>query len=91
MPAGARLSRPASPCRDVAHAGTAVPLSSPRFDSGGLAGRLAVYGADGVVAHQQFLRSALAQRLQRQRTGSIGVEKIHDRLLVDGSPDGRRG
>ena len=40
MPGGARLSRPASPCRDVAHAGTAVPSSSPRFDSGNVAGRL---------------------------------------------------
>ncbi|MCK7512071.1 MAG: hypothetical protein MZV70_53850, partial [Desulfobacterales bacterium] len=52
---------------------------------------VAIYGADGVAAHQQFLRSALAKRLQRQRTGSIGVEQIHDRLLVDGSPSGHRG
>jgi hypothetical protein len=52
---------------------------------------VAIDGADGVAAHQQFLRSALAQRLQRQRAESIGVERIHDRLLVDGGHSGHRG
>lgn len=52
---------------------------------------VAVDGSYGVAAHQQLLRSGLTQRLQRQHAGSIGVERIHDRLLVEGGPCGHRG